>query len=266
MAVKLDILLPRGARCLGQGLALGDQDLRAHDVDAGHLLGDGVFDLDARIDLDEVETLGLHIHQELDRAGAFVIDRRAYLLAQCAQLFALGLGQIWGRGALHDFLVAPLDRAVPLPEVIQMAVLVAEDLHLDVAGAQDHLFEIPLAVAEGGLGLAPALAYLLDQLAVVQDRPHAAPAAAPGRLEHQRIADLGGLPPDLGRVLAQDLGRGDHRHARRHGDAPRARLVAERPHRRGRRPDEGDPRRRAGINEIGILGQKAIARVDRVGT
>ena len=62
-----------------------------------------------------------------------------------------------------------------------------------MAGALDHLFQIALAIAEGGLGLAPALAHLQLQLVLGQDRPHAAPAAAPGRLEHQRIADLGRL-------------------------------------------------------------------------
>ena len=223
-----------------------------------------MFDLHARIDLDEVETLRLHVHQELDRAGAFVIHRRADLLAERAQLLTLGLGQVGSRGTLHDLLVAPLDRAVTLPEVVKVAVLVAEDLHLNVARAQDHLLEISLAIAEGGLGLAPALAHLLDQLAVVQDRPHAAPAAAPGGLEHQRIADLGRLPPDLVGILAQHIGRRDHRHARGHRHAPRACLVAQRPHRRRRRADECDPRRRAGIHEIRVFRQQAIARVNRI--
>jgi hypothetical protein len=44
-----------------------------------------------------------------------------------------------------------------------MVPWVAEDLHLDVARLEDHLLEIALAVAEGGLGLAPALAHLLGQ-------------------------------------------------------------------------------------------------------
>jgi hypothetical protein len=35
--------------------ALRDQDLRLDDVDAGDLLGHRVLDLDARVDLDEVE-------------------------------------------------------------------------------------------------------------------------------------------------------------------------------------------------------------------
>src|SRR5439155_24330029 len=34
--------------------AVGDADLRLHQVDAGRALGDGVLDLDARIHLDEI--------------------------------------------------------------------------------------------------------------------------------------------------------------------------------------------------------------------
>ena len=56
--------------------ALGDPDLRLHDVEAGHDLGHGVLDLDARVDLDEVEGAGVGIHQELDRAGADIVRWR----------------------------------------------------------------------------------------------------------------------------------------------------------------------------------------------
>jgi hypothetical protein len=146
-----------------------------------------------------------------------------------------------------------------------LPVLVAEDLHLDVAGAQDHLLEVALAVAEGGLGLAPALADLLLKLFGAVDRPHAAPAAAPGGLEHQGIADFCGRLRDGLHVVAEDLGRRDHRHARLDGHAARAGLVAERAHGLGLRADEGDAGRFAGIDEIGVLGQKPVARVDRVG-
>jgi hypothetical protein len=36
-----------------EGVALGDEDLRADEIDAGDTLGDGVLDLDARVHLDE---------------------------------------------------------------------------------------------------------------------------------------------------------------------------------------------------------------------
>ena len=72
-------------------LALDHVDLRLDDVDAGHLLGDGVLDLDARIDLDEVEAPGRGVLQELHRAGADVVGRRGDLQRVAAELVALRL-------------------------------------------------------------------------------------------------------------------------------------------------------------------------------
>ena len=54
-----------------QRLAGGDADLRFDQVDAGDQLGHGMLDLDAGVDLDEVEVVGL-IDDELDGAGVGV--------------------------------------------------------------------------------------------------------------------------------------------------------------------------------------------------
>ena len=259
-----DLVLAGHARRLGQGRALGDADLGLHDVDAGDFLGHGMFDLDARVHLDEVELLAVHIHQELDRAGVLVAHGAADLQRQFADLGALFGGQIGRGGAFHDLLVAALHGAVTLIQVIQAAMGVAQQLHLDMAGAQDHLFQIALAVAEGGLGLASALADLFGQLGRRLDRPHSPTAAAPRGLQHQRIADFSRLRADRGEIVAQNLGRGDHRHARLDRHAPRRRLVAKRAHGVGARADEGDPGSLAGVHEIGVFRQKAIARMDRV--
>ena len=265
VAIQRDVVLAGLARGLGQGFALGDHDLRLHDVDAGDFLGHGMLDLDAGVHLDEVESAGFHIHQELDGAGAFVVHMRADLAAKLAEFFALGVRQI-GRGrAFHDLLVAALHRAVAFEQMVDIAVAVAEDLHLDVAGAGDHLLEIALAVAEGGLGLAAAFLDLVLELGLGMNGAHAAPAAAPRRLEHQRIADLFGLGANGVHVVAQNLGRRDDRHAGLDRDAPRAGLVAERAHGLCPGADEGDARGVAGIDEAGVLRQKAVARMDRIG-
>jgi hypothetical protein len=54
-------------------------------------------------------------------------------------------GQVHARGDLDDLLVAALDRAVALPQVHEVAVRVAEDLHLDVLGAGDVALDEHLA-------------------------------------------------------------------------------------------------------------------------
>jgi hypothetical protein len=53
-----------------QWLSRGDQDLRPHEVNADHLLRDGMLDLQARIHLEEIETRGLAapVEKEFDRS------------------------------------------------------------------------------------------------------------------------------------------------------------------------------------------------------
>ena len=56
-----------------KSLSRGDADLRAHQIDARHHLGDGMLHLDAGIDFNEVE-IALFIHQEFDRSRVAVAD------------------------------------------------------------------------------------------------------------------------------------------------------------------------------------------------
>ncbi len=144
--------------------AFRDANLRLDDVDAGDHLGHRVLDLDARIDLDEVELAGVRVLQELDRARVEVADRAADAQRQLAQLAPLRVVEEDRRRALDDLLVAPLHGAVALEQVHEVAVRVAEDLHLDVARAPHELLEVDLVVAERGLGLAPCRGDRLEQL------------------------------------------------------------------------------------------------------
>ncbi len=72
--------------------------------------------------------------------------------------------------------MAALDRAVALEQVDQVAVLVAEELHLDVPGLREELLEEDVGHAEGGAGLAPGL---LERL--VEMRRRWRPRACRGR-------------------------------------------------------------------------------------
>ena len=268
VAVEPDVALARhaGGRGVADRGAVGDADLRLDDVDAGHLLGDGVLDLDARIDLDEIELAGVGIHQELDRAGAGIVRGMGDGDGVAGELLPLGVVEI-GRGrALDDLLVAALDGAVALEEVDDGAVLVGEDLHLDVAGALDQLLEIDLVAAEGGLGLAPGGVDVVEEARLVADDPHAAAAAAPRRLEHQRIADLAGdaWPPRRARAAAARSPASPARRPRRRDCAP-ATLSPSRRMVSGDGPMKVMPGGGAGLGEVRVLGQEAVAGMDRVG-
>src|SRR3989442_3043437 len=93
---------------------------------------------------------------------------------------------------LDHLLVPPLDGALALVEVDDVALRVAQHLHLDVARADDRLLDVDPVVAEGGPGLGARGAQRALQLAGGVDEPHALAPAAAGGLQHDREADLAG--------------------------------------------------------------------------
>ena len=127
--------------------------MRFDQVDARNALGDGVFHLDAGIDLDEIEFAAVGILQELDRSRRTITHRPADFERRLAKLPALLIGEERRRRAFHHLLVAPLHRAIALEQMHEISMRVAQDLHFDVARAADQLLEIYLVLAESGLGL-----------------------------------------------------------------------------------------------------------------
>src|SRR6202012_5059949 len=140
---------------IADALAIGDPDLGLHQIDAGGALGDGVLDLNARIDLDEIELAAVSVLQKLDRAGVAVARRPSDAQRRRAQLGALRLAQEYRRRALHHLLITSLYGAIALEQVHQVAVSVAQDLPLQMTRAPHQPLEVDLVVAERGPGLAP---------------------------------------------------------------------------------------------------------------
>ncbi|GIW74714.1 MAG: hypothetical protein KatS3mg103_1236 [Phycisphaerales bacterium] len=87
-----------------------------------------------------------------------------------------------GGGFLDELLVAALHGAVALEEVDGVAVLVAQDLDLDVAGVLEELLDEDAAVAEGGLGFLLGLLDVGAQGRLVVADAHAPAAPAGGGL------------------------------------------------------------------------------------
>ena len=251
---------------VGQRPALGDQDLALDDVVAGDLLGDGVLDLDARIDLDEVELAAVGVDEELDGAGVVQADGPADGEGGVEDALAQGGIEIGGGGDLDDLLMAPLHGAIALEEVDQVAVLVAEQLHLDVAGAADELFEEDVGDAEGGAGLAAGLVEGVVELVRRQGDAHAAAAAAHRRLDDDRDSRAAGPA------------RGPRRSMRTAASLPartgtpafwamwRAVTLSPSCSRISvARPDEDDARPRGQARaKCGVFGEETVAGMDRV--
>ena len=246
-----------------EGLAGRDQELEPDQVQAGDGLGDRVLDLDAGVDLQEPELLPGE--EELDRAGAHVADGAGHGQGGVAQAFAQGGTDRGRRGLLDQLLVAALDRALALEQVHHAPARVGQQLDLDVARGLQPAFEEHLVAAERALGLAAGRLHGLGQVGRVADHPHADPAAAVGRLDHQGEADplpasASSAAPAPGHRLARE-----HRHPGAGRDPLGLQLVAEGgQHLRGR-PHEGQAALAAAGGELGPLGQEPVAGVDGVG-
>ena len=193
-----------------------------------------------------------------------VAHRRHQLQRAAAQRGATGGIHVGRRGAFHHLLVAPLHGAVALVQMHQIAVPVAQDLHLDVARAADQLLEIDLVVAEGRQRLAPRGFQRRRQFGRGLDDAHAAPAAAPAGLEHHRETDAGRQLRAFGHVIGQRRRRRHHRHAGGHCRVTRRHLVAQRAHHVWRRADPAQPGGDDLFGEVRVLRQEAVAGVDGV--
>src|ERR1043165_4406987 len=163
------------------------------EADAVHELRHGMLDLQARVHLHEVEA-AVAVEEELERADVLVADRFDRLDRSLLGLLARHIGQRGARRFLDHLLVTALDRPLALAEMRVVAVLVADDLDLDVA----RLLAVPLhehlGIAERGLRFGASHRPRLEELLLLVDDLHAATTAAGARLEDHRKANaLGAL-------------------------------------------------------------------------
>src|SRR5262249_30423277 len=151
------------------------------------------------------------VDEKLDGPGVVQADGPADGQRGVEQLSAQAIVELRGRGDLDDFLVAALERAVALEQVDEVAVGVAQELDLDVPGPGDVFFQEDVGDAEGGAGLAAGLLQGVVELVGRGGDAHAAAAAAHGRLDDDRVAQLRGQLLRLGVRLDRRVGAGQDR-------------------------------------------------------
>jgi len=123
--------------------------------------------------------------------------------------------------------VTTLHTAVALVEMHDIAVVVAEQLDLDVLGLVEEALDEDGAVAKGRLGLGGgALERVLEGRLLAHDT-HAAAAAAKGRLDDDGEAILVGEGFDVLELLDRARGAGHDGHFALDGEGAGRDLVAE---------------------------------------
>ena len=137
----------------GSGSTLRRADHQLDEVETRDLLGHRVFDLQSRIHLEEEEVAGRVVDNVFDGAGRVVPDRGGESNSCLAEAGPGGIRQVGCRRFLEQLLIAPLHRAFACAEVDDVAVLVADDLHLDMARASDVSLDDHPVVSERQPGL-----------------------------------------------------------------------------------------------------------------
>ena len=147
----------------------------------------------------------------------------------------------------------------------RVAAAVAQHLDFDVARALQIFFQIDRVVAERGLGLGAGGGERHRKLVLVMRDLHAAPAAAGGRLHQHRKADVAGDAERFGVRRDAAFGAGHAGDAERLGGALGLDLVAHLPDVLGLGADEMDRVLGEDFGKARVLGEKAVARMHRVG-
>src|SRR3954447_21273768 len=122
MASPLYLFLPQG-----QGLSLRHLELPAYQVQPGDPFGYGMLHLQPGVHFQEIKFLR-RIEDELDGAGASVLDSARDFQSGIAHRLPYFLGQTGCRAFFPNLLMAPLERALPFEKMHEISVLIAENL------------------------------------------------------------------------------------------------------------------------------------------
>ncbi len=206
VAVERHVVLGEAERLAG-----GDPQLQLDQVEAGDELGDRVLDLQAGVDLEE-EVLGgvVEAGDELDRAGVDVAAARASATASAPRRSRSPVDTTGEGDSSITFWWRRCREHSRSPRCSHVAVGVGDHLHLEVARPRQVALDEHAVVAEAGVRLAPRRRQRGVEILGVRHDAHAAPAAAGGGLDQQRIDDLFTAVACLGFGEARD-----HRDARR---------------------------------------------------
>ena len=167
----------------GSALARGDPDLRLDQIDAGDEFRHRMLHLDAGVHFDEVQIA--RSHPSGTRRCRHWYSRSAFIASRAFRSIRFrSSGVTAGEGDFFDqLLMPPLDGALALAEHLDISVLSAEHLELDVPRGFDELLDVDIAAGEGGAASVCACAEIGVELGCVAHHAHAASAAAGGSFE-----------------------------------------------------------------------------------
>ena len=147
-------------------------------------------------------------------------------------------------------------------EVNHVALLITENLHLDVLGTADITLQENSRVAKRPLRFALSLFKKRNEIFRVFNHPHAAATAPKGSLDDERKADFFGNLGGLSRIRYGVLGTRKGRDFGLIGNFAGFDLITHPAEEFGAGADKSETVFLAGAGETGIFGKKAVAGVN----
>src|SRR5438309_5337163 len=223
-----------------------------------------MFDLDARIHLDEEPFLAIQVVEELDRAGVIIANFARHAQRGRAEVLSHAVIEPERWGDFDHLLVTALHRTIPLVQMKHLTVFIAEHLHFDMFGARYIFFQKYGRVAERTGGLVACFVQKVRQLRGFMDDAHAAATSSESRLDDQRKADLLRDLHRFGAIFDRIFGAGQNRDLDLCRQRARRYFVSHQIEQFRARTDKHDPGFFAGAGKVGVLRKEPIAGVDHV--
>ena len=242
-----------------QRVPLGDQDLRAHEVEAGDDFGDRVLHLDPGVHLDEEPPVRVQVVKKLDRAGIIVANFLRHPRGGFAEVTNNLLWKPVARGHFNDLLVPALDGTIAFVKMDDIPVLVPKHLNLDVLGMRDVLLEEHGGIAKGAPGFGLSLVQQTFQVRRLGHHPHPAASATERRFDNQREADFARRFERLFTIGQRLFRARQSRHIDTLGQGARGGLVSHLLQQFRPRTDKNNARPLASPGELGIFTEEPVS-------
>ena len=162
--------------------------------------------------------------------------------------------------------MATLNGALTLAERDAVAVRIRKHLNLDVPRSFDVLLDVHGIIAEGVLRLTLRGAKCVGDLAGLVNHAHALAAATRGRLEQHGVAKLTRKLLGFRGVFERLRRARNHRRSGSNREGARSRFGAHRRNRLCWRTNPDQARITHSLGEPLALGEKAVARMNGIGT
>lgn len=257
----VDVLL--GQTKLLEGYTSSNLNLSSDDVNTGDLFGNGVLDLDTRVDLNEVVAV-LLVDEEFGCTGVTVLDSFRELEGVRQDGLSDGFLQMGSRGDFDDLLVTSLDGTVSFKEVNAVTLTIGKKLDFNVSRSVKESLDEDSTVTESTLGLTDSsLKALLETLLVPNDS-HTSSTTTHGSLdddgESVLLNELGSFVVRFDRAWST----GNDRHTSLNGKSSSLGLVTKGIDGLRAGTNEGNTSILDLLGELGILREEAVTILDQL--